>query len=46
MNSKLNKIKLTEKDKNIIIKNLGICTDSHGKGCSITLLNAQNRNLN
>ncbi|MDP4092226.1 MAG: hypothetical protein Q8920_02600 [Bacillota bacterium] len=28
-------VKLTERDKGVIVKNLNACTEAHGKGCEI-----------
>ncbi|MCX7922302.1 MAG: hypothetical protein N3B21_09870 [Clostridia bacterium] len=42
---KLNKIKLTEKDKKVITANTNICTDTHGKGCNTDSSKENNKNL-
>ena len=34
MNKNIKKVKLNDGDKKTILKNLNICTDSHGEGCS------------
>lgn len=46
MNKKDIGIKLTDKDKNTILTNLKICTDSHGGGCVQQNKNENNKKLN
>ncbi len=40
------KIKLTEKDKRILRLNGDICTDFHGNGCNVQILNIALKELN
>ena len=40
------KIRLTDNDKKVIIKNSGVCTDLHGKGCDTVILNNEGKHLN
>lgn len=40
------KVKLTEKDKLTLSKYLNTCTDLHGNGCGIMVLNEKNKELN
>jgi hypothetical protein len=46
MGNHASNVKLTERDKKIIVKNSNICTDSHGKGCAEVDKNEHNRKLN
>jgi hypothetical protein len=46
MNKDLKHIKLSDKDKKIITKNMDICTDLHGKGCEGMNNNESNKKLN
>ncbi|MCX7748302.1 MAG: hypothetical protein N2645_15670 [Clostridia bacterium] len=41
----LKKIKLTDKDKRIIMKHANICTDTHGRGCEL-FINEKKNGLN
>lgn len=46
MDPKIQKIKLTEADKKIIMQNKNICTDLHGKGCDNSNVIRSNKNPN
>ena len=46
MKNKLEKTKLTDKDRKTLSSNLKICTDSHGEGCDRQKAAEKNRLLN
>lgn len=46
MKNKLEKTKLTDKDRKTLSSNLKICTDSHGEGCGGQKAAEKSRSLN